>query len=197
MPHMLTNAEYADMLYVYGFCDGSATAAVEEYRRRFPMRRIPDRKVLSKAFSTLRECGTLPSARVLSERARQQNVEEQENILEMVERSPTTSTRRLSARLGVSRTRVWRTLYEDGLYPYHPQHVQNLQPGDSVMRLEFGHSLRTNRQWLPLILFTDKATCTRNGINNTRNLHRWSHDSPPGTVETTSFLYQCVVGYDR
>jgi hypothetical protein len=28
------------MFYVYGFCDGSATAAVEEYRRRFPMRRI-------------------------------------------------------------------------------------------------------------------------------------------------------------
>jgi hypothetical protein len=42
MPHIFTNAEYADMLYVYGFCDGSATAAAEEYRRRFPMRRIPD-----------------------------------------------------------------------------------------------------------------------------------------------------------
>jgi len=32
MPHIFTNAEYADMMYVYGFCDGSATAAaVEEY----------------------------------------------------------------------------------------------------------------------------------------------------------------------
>ena len=46
------------------------------------------------------------------DRARQ-HVEEQENILEMVERSPTTSTRKLSTRLGVSRTRVWRTLHED------------------------------------------------------------------------------------
>ena len=27
--HIFTNAEYADMLYVYGFCDGSATAADE------------------------------------------------------------------------------------------------------------------------------------------------------------------------
>ena len=45
MPRILTNAEYADMLYVYGFCDGSATAAVEEYCRQFPMRRIPDRRV--------------------------------------------------------------------------------------------------------------------------------------------------------
>ena len=46
MPHIFINAEYADVLYVYGFCDGSA--AVEEYRRRFPMRRMPDRKVFSK-----------------------------------------------------------------------------------------------------------------------------------------------------
>jgi hypothetical protein len=36
------------------------------------MRRIPDRRVLSKMFKTLREFGTRPRARVASERARQQ-----------------------------------------------------------------------------------------------------------------------------
>jgi hypothetical protein len=60
MPHIFTNAKYADMLYFYGFCNGSATVAVEEYRRRFPMHRIPDCWVFSKVFNTLRECGTLP-----------------------------------------------------------------------------------------------------------------------------------------
>ena len=69
MPYIFTNAEYADMLYVYGFCDGSATAAVEEYRRRFPVRRIPVRRVFFKVCNTLRECGTLPNAHVSSERA--------------------------------------------------------------------------------------------------------------------------------
>ena len=113
-------------MYVYGFCDGSATAAVEEYRRRFPVRRIPDRRVFYKVFNTLRECGTLPSAHVSSERARKQNMEEQENILDMLQRSPTTSTRSLSSRIGVPRTRVWRALHEDGLYPFHVQPVQNL-----------------------------------------------------------------------
>jgi hypothetical protein len=29
MPHIITNAEYVDMLYVYSFCYGSATAAAE------------------------------------------------------------------------------------------------------------------------------------------------------------------------
>jgi len=75
MPHIFTNAEYADMMYVHGFCDGSATGAVEEYRRLFPMRRIPERRVFYKVFNTLRECGKLPSARVSFERTRKQNME--------------------------------------------------------------------------------------------------------------------------
>ena len=37
---------------------------------------------------------------------------------------------------------------------------------------------------LPLTIFTDEATFTRNGINNTRNSHRWSRENPHGTVET-------------
>jgi hypothetical protein len=101
MPHIFTNAEYADMLYVYGFCGGSATAAVE-YRRQFPVRRILDHRVFSKVLNTLRECSMSPSAHVSSEWARKQNMEEQENILDMVQRSPTTSMRRLSTCLGVS-----------------------------------------------------------------------------------------------
>jgi len=183
MPHIFTNAGYADMMYVYGCCDGSATAAVEEYRRRFPMRRIPDRRLFYRVFNTLRECGPLTSAYVSSERTSKQNMEKQESILDMVGRCPTTSTRRLSARIGVSRTRVWRTLPEDGLYPFHPQPVQNLDPGDSVMRVEFCHWLHTNRQLLPLIIFIEEATFTSNGIKNTRNSHRWSHENPHGTVE--------------
>jgi hypothetical protein len=123
MPHIFTNAEYAEKLYVDGFCDGSANVAVEEYRRRVPMRRIPDRRVFHELFNTLRECGTLPSAHVSSERPRQHLVKEDESILEMVQRSPTSGTRKLSTRLGVSQTRVWRTVHEDGLWPFHPQRV--------------------------------------------------------------------------
>jgi len=51
MPHIFTNAEYAHMMYVYGFCDVSVTASVEEYRRRFHMRRIPDPSVFYKVFN--------------------------------------------------------------------------------------------------------------------------------------------------
>jgi hypothetical protein len=102
MPHIFTNAKYADMLYVYGFCDCSATAAVEEYCQRVPMCKILDRRVFSKVFNTFRECGMLPNAQVSSEQAHQKHVEELENILEMVQRSPTTSMQRFFTHLGDS-----------------------------------------------------------------------------------------------
>jgi hypothetical protein len=56
--------------------------------------------------------------------------------------------------------------YEDGLYSFHQQRVQNLNPEDTAMRLEFCHSLHIKCQLLPLIVFTDEATFTRNGITN-------------------------------
>ncbi|EFN78865.1 hypothetical protein EAI_03334, partial [Harpegnathos saltator] len=102
--------EYVDMVYVYGYCDGSAPAAVEEYHRRFPIRRIPGRRVFSNVFNSLRENGTLPSAHITSKRRVERNVEEEENVLQMVQRSPTTSTRKAFARTGVPRTHVWRIL---------------------------------------------------------------------------------------
>jgi hypothetical protein len=163
VPHIFTNAECADMLYVYGICDGSATAAIEECSQPFPMHKIPDCRVLSRVFNTLRKRVMLSSALVSSEWACQQHVEEQENLLEKVQRSTTTSTRRLS-------THVWRTLHDDGFYPFHPQCLQNLHPGESAMHLEFCHWLHTNRKLLPLLLFTDEASFTRNEINNTYNV---------------------------
>ena len=41
MPSMFSHVECCDMHFVYGFCDGNACAAVDEYPRRFPDQRIP------------------------------------------------------------------------------------------------------------------------------------------------------------
>jgi hypothetical protein len=66
--------------------------------------------VFTRVFNTLRKSGTLPSAHVSSERQGQQHVTEVENILQLVERSAGTSSRRIFMRLGVSQSKVWRTL---------------------------------------------------------------------------------------
>ena len=36
MPFVFSHVEYCDMHFVYGFCNGNARAAVEEYQGVFP-----------------------------------------------------------------------------------------------------------------------------------------------------------------
>jgi len=73
------------MVYVYGYWNGNANAAVDEYRRRYLLRRTPNRAVFMNVFCALRECRTLPSVHVSSERRSIQKVEEQEEIVSMVQ----------------------------------------------------------------------------------------------------------------
>ena len=47
------------MHFVYGFCNGNAHAAVEEYQRRFPDRRISSRGVCTRINQTLRDTGCI------------------------------------------------------------------------------------------------------------------------------------------
>ena len=35
MPFVFSHVEYCEMHFLYGFCDGNARAAVEEYQRPF------------------------------------------------------------------------------------------------------------------------------------------------------------------
>ena len=76
------------MHVVYGFCDSNSCAAVDVYQRCFPDRRIPSRGVFSRIHQTMCETGYLPSIAVQSEREVVPLINTQENILEMVQRSP-------------------------------------------------------------------------------------------------------------
>ena len=84
MPFVFSYVEYCGMHFVYGFCNGNARAAVEEYQRRFPDRRIPSRGVFTRIHQTMRETGCLPSVAVQSEREVVRTINTRENILEMV-----------------------------------------------------------------------------------------------------------------
>src|SRR5215510_7429521 len=118
MPFVFSHVEYCDMHFVYGFCNDNARASVE-YQRRFPHRRIPSRSVFTRIHQTLRDNGSLQSVSVQSERKVVLTINTRENILQMVQRSPRLSTRRMAARIGISHMQVWPTLHEEDFYPYH------------------------------------------------------------------------------
>ena len=114
----------------------------------------------------MRETGCLPSVAVQSQREVVPLINTRENILEMVQRNPRLSTRRIASCIGVSCMQVWRTLYEEDLHPYHDHRVQHLEPGDPARRMDFCHWITAHPQLLSVILFTDEASSTREGINN-------------------------------
>ena len=102
----------------------------------------------------------------------------------MDQRSPRLSTCIMASRICVSRMQVWRTVHEEDLYPYHDHRVHHLESEDPVQRMDLCQWITAHPQQLSFILFTDKASFTRYGINNSQNLHTWSHDNPQETSVT-------------
>jgi len=165
--------EYADIIYVYGFCDGNSVLVVAEYQQRFQNRRIPNRRVFTGLYQALRDTGRLSGVRIAVEHGVNEGVNE-EGIVCMVHRSPRTSTRRIARRLRVPHTRVWTTLHAEGMYPYHVQRVQHLRPDDFfAKRLNFCKWFNCNRQLHRYSMFTDEAQFNRDSVNNTNNSHVW------------------------
>ena len=79
-PFVFSHVQHCDMRFVYGFCNGNVHAAVEEYQRRFPDRRIPSRGVFTRINQTLRDTGCLPSVAVRSESEVVRMINTRENI---------------------------------------------------------------------------------------------------------------------
>ena len=60
-----------------------------------------------------------------------------QRVTESVAEDPSTSVRRRSSQIGVSRSSLHRMLHEEGKFPYKIQLVQELQPNDPEKRLEY------------------------------------------------------------
>ena len=44
--------------------------------------------------------------------------------------------------------------------------------------MDFCHWIKAHPELLSVVLFSDVASFTRDGVNNLRNVHTWSHDNP-------------------
>jgi hypothetical protein len=126
---MYTNVEYADIHFVYGFCDGNAAAAAREYQLRYPDRRHPERRVFEAVHQRLRETG---SFKLRTHVGRGTRSEQDDDVLDAVNDNPSNSTRRISSLKGLSKSAVWGVLRENSLHLFHLQPVQGLQPGDKA-----------------------------------------------------------------
>lgn len=68
-------------------------------------------------------------------------------------------------------------------YPTFTKH----SPDDLAKRLQFCEWINANQRSLLLIMFLDKASFNREGIQNTRYSHVWSHQNLHEPSFNTSF----------
>jgi hypothetical protein len=95
--------ELADMHFVYGYCNGSSLAAVQEYRRRFPLRRIPTRKVIERTHRNLVENGSFDRLRGQGRPMGDYNFN---NALQEIEENPQIGLRPLATHVNIPRSIV-------------------------------------------------------------------------------------------
>ncbi|KAJ4437091.1 hypothetical protein ANN_17226, partial [Periplaneta americana] len=183
---MYSIQELAEIHFMYGKADGNAALARRLYQERYPQRQCPDRKTFVRLHYRLCEYGKFNSPGLGRGRPRSTTPEVQEEILEAVNMTPSISTRRVALQVNVPHTTVWRLLKEYQLYPYHLQRVQALSPADYPARVRFCQwflqQCGVNPNFPALVLFTDEAQFTRDGITNFHNQHLWAYENPRATV---------------
>ncbi|GFU90670.1 hypothetical protein TNCV_4022871 [Trichonephila clavipes] len=64
----------------------------------------------------------------------------EEIVLDMVETTPSLSTRGIANEIGISYSSVWRILDDSALHPFHYQYVQSLKECDSLHLVRPFHS---------------------------------------------------------
>ncbi|GFT38653.1 uncharacterized protein TNCV_4627051 [Trichonephila clavipes] len=106
----------------------------------------------------------------------------EEIVLDMVETTPSLSTRGIANEIGISYSSVWRILDDSALHPFRYQRVQSLKECDFAPRQAFSRWYLQQRIANPFfaasVLFTDEASFSREGIFNTHNSHSWAAANP-------------------
>ncbi len=172
------NTEYADIQFIYGFCNVNSYEAVRECAWGFPNHRLPNNRTFIRVNRNLREFGTFTAPGDL--RGRHQNVNDE--VIRQVEENSSLSTRRISLLVQISKSAVSRVLKRNQYHPFHLQGVQELNESDHIQRLRFCQWFleQQNRddQFINKIIWTDEATFTRDGITNFHNQHIYSVENP-------------------
>lgn len=179
-----TNAEYADMHLMYGLAQGNSVEAQRRYQEQFPQRRIPNRRTFEAVDRRLRDIGQVQPNNVRERDIAEDMEEIEEDVLAMFDEDPSTSTRQVGRQLHVNHVLVWRILRGHQFHPYHIQKVQALNPADYPRRIDFCEWFLArveDNQFPRVLLVTDEAHFSRDGILNYHNHHEWRQLNPHAT----------------
>jgi hypothetical protein len=103
-------------------------------------------------------------------------------ILQAVEEEPNISYRRLALRMGVPSFTIWRTL-----------HLKQEDPPRRIAVCQWLlQKIDDEPNFLSIVLTTNEAEFTRDGVFNSHNTHIWSEENPHQIViSNTDFRLTC------
>ncbi|KAJ8947601.1 hypothetical protein NQ318_010113 [Aromia moschata] len=85
---------------------------------------------------------------------------------------------------------------KSGKKPFKPNFLHTLEAGDTEARMEFCLWLQgmylQNPDFLQIIIYTDEATYTTNGIVSSQNIRMWSESNPHWVVECERLLLEAL-----
>lgn len=172
----------------------------EEFDKEAPPRQTLIRwknKLLETGCLTHRQSGQGRPASVLSD-------ENAQRVLHEIENDNTTSTRKLSEKLDMSKSSVHRILQHCDMHPYKPMYSQELTDADDDRRREFCETMNNHFSNDPAFLrkltFSDECVFHLTGSVNKHNIHYWSATNPqeritnPGQTPSLT-VWTCVSFY--
>lgn len=184
-----SNVEMANMHFLYGLANGNALKARRFYAERYPERHLASSRMFSKIHLRLQQTGSFAGLHNNAGRPRSiRTADLEEEVLQIIEDTPETSTRKIALQIGCSPKTVWNVLKQNLLYPYHILRVQALLPVDYPQRVQYclwlSLMIGNNPDFSSKILFTDEANFSRECITNFHNNHIWSDENPNAIVES-------------
>ena len=179
--------ELADMHLVYEEANRNSREARRSYHERFPNRRLPAHALFQRLDARLRETGSLLPRRWDCGRPRTvRTVQFEEDVLDAIRDRPDTSTRVIARTQQTHHSNVFRVLQEEGLHPYKLHKVHHILPTDFPLRMDFCQWYVQQTLSIPefptIVLWTDEAMFTRDGMFNSHNSHVWDMDNPHAII---------------
>lgn len=179
---MFSENERRDILLIFFEKNKSSVAALREYRRRFPNRRVPSRYTCRRLFQKF--CLTAscqPKKRTKRNFVVTQDIEI--DILAFFYSYPTKSIRDLKKELpGVSIGSIVRVLKKYKLHPYKLKRVQKLRATDYDKRRQFCRFIMARQTddetFLRRVLWTDESSFSTSRGSHKGNTHFWSQHNP-------------------
>ncbi|KAF2366556.1 Protein of unknown function DUF4817 [Trinorchestia longiramus] len=173
--------ERAKIVELYFSCNSSIIAVQRSYRNIFNDGRSPDKNCIKAMVSKFQETGSTVDKRRFGRPRTVRTYVSIQAVSESVADRPTTSTRKRSPQLTMSRRSLQRILKEDLKYhPYKIQLTQELQLTDYQKRLDFAQKvlqLADDENFITNLIMTD-AHFHLNGEVNKQNCRIWASENP-------------------